>query len=115
MRSEQRFVVASWQQWHEVADRGGQAIPVPFLVADQGLAELEARFGQEFVERSCDRSATVQLDRSRPDELGTEYGSAIVPAFYRDEPERASFFWLLSTWNPYRVVLMKTQLVRPPG
>ncbi|MFO0564167.1 MAG: hypothetical protein U0263_00820 [Polyangiaceae bacterium] len=85
------------------------------FASDQGLAELEARFGQEFVERSCDRSATVQLDRSRPDELGTEYGSAIVPAFYRDEPERASFFWLLSTWNPYRVVLMKTQLVRPPG
>jgi len=76
---------------------------------------LSERVDPSFVARSCDPQALVQADQSIPDEFGAEYGSAIVPRFVRDESDEATFYWLMSTWNPYRVVVMKTVLRKSAG
>jgi len=44
--------------------------------------------------------------------MAGEYGVALLPRFTRSGPPRhtVELFWLMSTWNPYRVVLMQTRL-----
>ena len=50
---------------------------------------------------------------SRPDArkfYGAEYGAAVLPSFIGPAPTGGGvrFHWLLSTWQPYRVVVMRT-------
>ncbi len=53
----------------------------------------------------------ARLDRSPGSGLAGEYGAALLPRFSkRVGRDKAQLHWLLSTWNPYRVVLMKTDL-----
>ncbi len=42
---------------------------------------------------------------------GAEYGAAVLPQLITQAPDGdgVSFHWLLSTWNPYRVVVMRTE------
>ena len=72
-------------------------------------------FAPSFAAASCNATASVQkLDPSRaPNDFGAEYGSAIVPRFVEDGAEQATFYWVVSTWHPYRVVLMKTTIAKP--
>jgi hypothetical protein len=72
-------------------------------------AVLAERVGDAFVESSCDPGAPVQLAAG---DAGAEYGSAILPRFVQDTEDEATFQWLLSTWNPYRVVLMQTTIAK---
>jgi hypothetical protein len=47
---------------------------------------------------------------------GAEYGAAVLPKFIESTPDGDGmrFQWLLSTWNPYRVVVMQTDVhLRP--
>ena len=45
-------------------------------------------------------------------DIGVEYGVNILATFSKPGPRlgEATIYWNLSTWNPYRVVLMKTHL-----
>jgi hypothetical protein len=60
-----------------------------------------------------DRNST--LNRLSFAGMGGEYGAAIVPRSLRIAPGtgKASFRWLLSTWNPYRVIELETQITVP--
>lgn len=48
-------------------------------------------------------------------DFGVEYGVNILSTFTKPgpEPNSATIYWNISTWNPYRVVLMKTTLTMP--
>ena len=48
------------------------------------------------------------------DTFGGAYGPYLIPRFFRWEGERLSVVYAHSTWNPYKVHLMRTVLV-PPG
>jgi hypothetical protein len=52
------------------------------------------------------------LNRSPGSGMAGEYGAAFVPGYSStsDSDRSYTFHWLLSTWNPYRVMLMKSQL-----
>jgi hypothetical protein len=73
---------------------------------------LGQRAGLGFDPTACDAAAPVQLTASSPEDFGVEYGTAIVPRYTMDGAQQASFHWLMSTWNPYRVVLMKTTIAK---
>ncbi len=83
--------------------------------ADEQTALLTERIGSDFVHEECDSSSEIQTDpyRSHSD-YGAEYGSAILPRFIEDAPDHATLSWLMSTWNPYRVVVMRTRLAKQP-
>jgi hypothetical protein len=57
----------------------------------------------------------ADLDRLPSGGMAGEYGAAIIPRFLRiaDDGSHASFRWLMSTWNPYRVIELETQLTLP--
>jgi hypothetical protein len=44
--------------------------------------------------------------------MAEDYGAAFVPGYTsRSQSDaRVTIHWLLSTWNPYRVMLMKSEL-----
>lgn len=48
-------------------------------------------------------------------DFGVEYGVNILSFFTKPgpEPNSATIYWNISTWNPYRVVLMRTTLTMP--
>ena len=48
------------------------------------------------------------------DTFGGEYGPYLIPRFFRWERGRLSIVYAHSSWNPYKVHLMRTVLV-PPG
>lgn len=50
-------------------------------------------------------------DPWRPDEYGGEYGPYMIPRFFKKIPNGARIYFLMSTWNPYTVVLMRADLV----
>lgn len=50
------------------------------------------------------------LDREPRAGMGGEYGAAIVPGTSRLSRGLFSFRWLVSTWNPYRVLLQESSL-----
>jgi hypothetical protein len=63
----------------------------------------------ELLERNAD------LDRLSIGGMAGEYGAAIVPKSLRVGPDstHAAFRWLMSTWNPYRVIELETELTLP--
>jgi hypothetical protein len=59
-----------------------------------------------------DAAHNQSLDRSPAAAMAEDYGAAFVPGYTtrsQSDP-RVTIHWLLSTWNPYRVVLMKSEL-----
>jgi hypothetical protein len=40
--------------------------------------------------------------------MGAEYGAALVPGYNQTDAGRFTLRWLLSTWNPYRVLVLET-------
>jgi hypothetical protein len=57
-----------------------------------------------------DRKADSVHDPWRPDEYGGEYGPYMIPKFFKKTPKGAILYYVMSTWNPYNVVLMRTDL-----
>jgi hypothetical protein len=60
-------------------------------------------------------NAALARNPVAPTDSGAEYGAGIVPSLVRVVAGNAGesiavFDWLLSTWNPYGVVMMRTQL-----
>jgi hypothetical protein len=49
-----------------------------------------------------------------PGDSGAEYGAGVIPSLMRvvssAEGSGVVFDWVLSTWNPYGVVVMRTEL-----
>lgn len=60
-----------------------------------------------------DSESPQSLARRR---FGAEYGAAVLPTFIDTAPGGGvRFHWLMSTWNPYRVVIMRTDLEPAPA
>ena len=81
------------------ANDGGYGVTQHFSTVgrqnpDDGLAEPDHLFGR--------------------DVFGGEYGPYLIPRFFRWEGGRLSVVYAHSSWNPYKVHLMRTVLV-PPG
>jgi len=49
-------------------------------------------------------------DPNRENEYGGEYGPYMIPKFFKETPGGARIYFLMSTWNPYAVVLMRADL-----
>jgi len=49
-------------------------------------------------------------DPGRENEYGGEYGPYIIPRFTKATADGARIYFLMSTWNPYAVVLMRADL-----
>jgi hypothetical protein len=60
-----------------------------------------------YQDRNCD---SVQ-DPGREDEWAGEYGPYIIPSLVRTQNGVATVYFVMSTWNPYAVMLMKTELM----
>ena len=54
--------------------------------------------------------ADAVYDPGRENEYGGEYGPYMIPRFFRKTPKGARIYFLMSTWNPYNVVLMRADL-----
>jgi hypothetical protein len=44
---------------------------------------------------------------------GDAYGPYLIPKFFKEEGNEATIYFVLSTWNPYNVMLMRARLRRP--
>lgn len=51
-------------------------------------------------------------DSGREKDFGGEYGPYMIPRFFKKTDEGARICFVMSTWNPYAVVLMEAQLRR---
>jgi hypothetical protein len=60
----------------------------------------------------ADVARNTSLNRQTGSGMGGEYGAAIVPGYASTANSGRSMVlrWLLSTWNPYRVILLATEL-----
>jgi hypothetical protein len=54
-------------------------------------------------------------DPKRDDEWGGEYGPYIMARFTSGSGGRCRIYYTMSTWNPYQVVVMRTDLKLGPG
>ncbi len=59
-----------------------------------------------YQDHNCD---SVQ-DPGRDDEWAGEYGPYIIPSLERTQNGVTTVYFVMSTWNPYAVMLMKTEL-----
>jgi hypothetical protein len=44
------------------------------------------------------------------EDVGVEYAPEVLEPFSRVEGNVLTLYWLMSTWNPYRVVQMRSQI-----
>ncbi|MBX3111463.1 MAG: DUF4185 domain-containing protein [Fimbriimonadaceae bacterium] len=51
-------------------------------------------------------------DPGRENDYGGEYGPYMIPKFFKGTQKNATVYFLMSTWNPYNVVLMRARLSR---
>jgi len=49
-------------------------------------------------------------DPGRAGDFGGEYGPYMIPRFFKKTPEGVRIYFVMSTWNPYAVVLMRADL-----
>jgi len=54
-------------------------------------------------------------DAGQKDKWGGEYGPYLIPRFTTGDAERCTLVFSMATWNPYQVVLMATDVGRPPA
>lgn len=66
----------------------------PFQSSDDGLAEPDHLQGR--------------------DTVGGEYGPYLIPRYFHHKGHRLDIVYAHSTWNPYKVWLMRTRLIRRP-
>lgn len=53
-------------------------------------------------------------DPGRHEKFGGEYGPYLIPRFTSGDSNRCTLVFTMSTWNPYQVVLMSTEVGRVP-
>ncbi|CAN5405900.1 hypothetical protein BH09SUM1_BH09SUM1_30770 [soil metagenome] len=53
-------------------------------------------------------------DPGRENEFGGEYAPYLIPGTARGTAERCEIFYVMSTWNPYETVLMRSVVGNPP-
>ncbi len=58
------------------------------------------------------KKADSVQDPGRDDDYGGEYGPYMIPKFFKGTRKNATIYFLMSTWNPYNVVLMRARLSR---
>jgi hypothetical protein len=56
-----------------------------------------------------DKSDTLS-DPKREDEWGGEYGPYIMSRFTTESDGQCRIYYTMSTWNPYQVVVMRSDL-----
>jgi hypothetical protein len=54
--------------------------------------------------------ADPMADPGRAGEYGGEYAPYMIPRFFKKTPDGAQIYFVMSTWNPYAVVLMRASL-----
>ena len=64
-----------------------------------------------YEDRNCD---SVQ-DPGRDNEWAGEYGPYMIPSLARTHDGVTTVYFVMSTWNPYAVMLMKTDLRQAPA
>lgn len=57
----------------------------------------------------------IKKFRDNPNANGAVYAPYVIPRYTKGERRTVTIYYLMSTWNPYQVVLMKTTLWRPGG
>ena len=74
------------------------------------FADPERKSGFECAADRQDRNRN--LNRAPGLGMAGEYGAAIIPglATQKEDGSSATVRWLLSTWNPYRVIMLSTEL-----
>ena len=87
-----------WGPWSDAVEA--------FDPADGYCAFMHASWASEM----CD---SVQ-DPGRDDEWGGEYGPYLLERFTRGDASGASLYFVMSTWNPYNTVVMKTDVSPAP-
>jgi hypothetical protein len=45
--------------------------------------------------------------------FGGEYAPYLIARYTKVDADRTTLYWVMSTWNPYQVVLMKTEVRAP--
>jgi hypothetical protein len=60
--------------------------------------------------RNCDSVYDSMFGSSRQGEGAGEYGPYVISRFTRGDATSTTIYYLMSTWNPYQVVLMKSTL-----
>jgi hypothetical protein len=61
-------------------------------------------------DRNCDSVFDNMFGPSRENEWGGEYGPYVISKFTTGDATQATIYFVLSTWNPYNTVLMKSTL-----
>lgn len=59
-----------------------------------------------------DRHCDTVFDPNRENEYGGEYGPYLISRFFQPGNGNLTIYFTMSTWNPYTIILMKTDLVR---
>jgi len=87
--------------------------PVPFVEAGDpdALTGLYAPDGGILHSTRCTSDPCV-VSEVILNENGWLYAPNIVEPWVRESDNGVDIFWHVSTWNPYQVVLLKTQLQR---
>ena len=62
------------------------------------------------ISRKHPRTDDALSDPGREDDWGGEYAPYLIDRYATGTPNRTTLYFVLSTWNPYNVMLMKTTL-----
>jgi hypothetical protein len=64
--------------------------------------------------RNCDSVHDDMFGAPREKEYGGEYGPYLLPRYTRGTESTSTIYFVMSTWNPYNTVVMKSTLRLPP-
>jgi len=104
-----RWSAQPWGPWSDPV-----TIWNPYLPGQGGYCEYmyfndpEGKSGYACPTELAEHNA--ELNRWPTNGMAGAYGASFVPRLARVAEDRLSFQWLLSTWNPYRVVMLRTEL-----
>jgi hypothetical protein len=94
-----RTATAPWGPWSE-----------PTEIFHPGTDGGWCRFIHKPRMPACDRLGADNLSPALTAAEGSPYGPYVLDRFTRATPDGAEITFLLSTWNPYQVVVMRTVL-----
>jgi len=95
-----RFALAPWGPWSE-----------PTEIFQPGKDGAFCRYMHAVRETCTDTIGGDNVDTSTGnDAAGDPYAPYVLTRFTRPTPEGAEIYFLMSTWNPYQVVVMRANL-----
>lgn len=110
-----RFAEQPWGPWSAPQQLLEAGNPFP-LDAAPASDSLYGPSGILSHPRCIDPSCALQDTRRDPNDYGFLYGVNIIDRWTQETADGANIFWNVSTWDPYQVLLLKTQLQRAmPG